>query len=312
MFEGRGPYSGITSAQQSHGFPSVLPWNEATDLIESTDPNSVFLGVDGRGEPITVSLESESPHMVVSAPTGAGKSAIARSVAVQRMRRGDIVVVLDVKRHSHRWAKRLAPVVHYASTVAEIGDTLVQLGRELHRRNEIVDQFDPDRPVEECEVGPRIIVIFEEMNGTMRHLTQLDKRLPEGQYRAMDGLNDVIFMGRAVKIHVVGFAQLATYKATGGSEIVENFGARLLIRYSPQAWRYLASDCGKPVSAPEERGRGILAYGGRAREVQLMLITESEASQAVLESVPAQRRARQLAGSRVLLPEVWRTAISNR
>lgn len=306
--EGTNPYAGVSTPQK--GFPSILPLNEATDWISETSASGVLLGVDSLGKPIRVDLDSESPHILISAPTGRGKSGIARSVAVQRLAQGDMVVVLDVKRHSHRWAQRLAPNVHYAKSVQEIGGALVNLGRELHRRNHIVDEFDHDRPVSDAPVGPRIIVIFEEMNATMKSLLALDKRLPEGAYTAHQGLEDVSFMGRAVKIHLVSFAQLATYRASGGSEVVENYGTRILIGHSPQAWRYLASDCGKPITAPEEKGRGIVCQGGKARETQLLWVPEESAVDYVTASIPAQRRARELSGSRHLTPQIWRRQIS--
>lgn len=306
--KGTNPYSGVSSPQK--GFPSILPLNEATDWISDTGPSGVLLGVDSLGKPIRVDLDSESPHILVSAPTGRGKSAIARSVAVQRLARGDMVVVLDIKRHSHRWAQQLAPNVHYAKSVQEIGGALVNLGRELHRRNHVVDDFAYDRPVSEAPVGPRIIVVFEEMNATMKSLLSLDKRLPEGSYTAHQGLEDVSFMGRSVKIHLISFAQLATYRASGGSEIIENYGTRILVGHSPQAWRYLASDCGKPITAPEEHGRGVVCQGGKARETQLLWVPEDAAVPYVTASIPAQRTARELSGSRHLTPAIWRRQVS--
>lgn len=303
---GSNPYQGVSTP--SKGFPSILPWNEATDFLSATAASAVFLGIDSEGEPLTVDLDDESPHVLISAATGAGKSGIARSVAVQRLRQGDTVVVLDIKRHSHRWAKKLQPNVHYAASVQDIGGALVALGRELHRRNHIVDEWEG--PVEDAPVGPRIIVIFEETNATMRQLKDLDRRLPEGNYRAQDGLMDVSFMGRAVRIHLISFAQMGTFRSSGGAEVVENYGTRILMQYSPQAWRYLASDCGRPVSAPEERGRGMVCRAGKARECQFVWITEDQAVTAVTSSVPAQRRARELSGALRLTPAVWRTAVT--
>lgn len=302
---GTNPYSGVSSPQKD--FPSALPLNEATDWIGDMGPSEVLLGVDGIGRPLTVDLDSESPHVLVSAPTGRGKSAIARSVAVQRLARGDLVMFLDIKRHSHRWAQRLAPNVHYAKSAQEIGGVLVNLGRELHRRNQVVDDFDG--PIPEAPVGPRIIVVFEESNATMHSLKALDKRLPDGNYTAQQALMDVSFMGRAVRIHLVSFAQLASYRASGGAEIIENYGTRILVGHSSQAWRWLASDCGKPVTAPEEDGRGLVCRGGKARECQLLWVPEESAAPYVLGSVPAQRRARELSGSRRNLPEQWKQAI---
>lgn len=305
FLSGTNPYSGVSTAQKE--FPSVLPWNEATDWIEETGPAGVLLGVDGTGRPLSVDLDAESPHVLVSAPTGRGKSAIARSFAVQRLALGDVVVILDIKRHSHRWARNLAPVVHYAKDAQDIGGALVSIGHEVHRRNKIVDEWDG--PLSDAPVGPRIIVLFEEQNATMRSLATLDKRLPDGAYSAHQGLEDVSFMGRAVKIHLVSFAQLASYRAAGGSEVIENYGTRILVGHSPQAWRWLAADCGKAMVAPEEKGRGIICQGGKAREAQLLWLPEESATDIVLGALPAQRRARELSGGRRGLPPVWRQSI---
>lgn len=302
---GRNPYSGLSTPHKD--FPALLPLNEATDWIEGCKDSEILLGADGTRKPMAVDLDSESPHILVSAPTGLGKSAIARSVAAQRLAKGDVVVFLDRKCHSHRWAQKLAPNVHYAKSEQDIASSLVQLGMELHRRNAIVDSYDG--PLEDAPVGPRIIVVFEEMNATMRGIKALDKRLQDGDYKAAQGLEDLSFMGRAVKIHLVSFAQLASYRASGGSEIIENYGTRILIGYSPQAWRWLASDCGKRITAPEEDGRGVVCRSGKARECQFLWVPEESAKPFVTSSVSAQRLARKLSGSRRNLPPVWRQTI---
>src|SRR5690606_39318489 len=59
---------------------------------------------------------------------------------------------------------------------------------EVHRRNMIVDEWDG--PLEDAPVGPRIVVVFEEMNATMATLKSLDKRLHEGDYTAIQGFMD--------------------------------------------------------------------------------------------------------------------------
>lgn len=299
------PYSGISSVQKE--FPSLLPWNEATDWVEGTDDKSVLLGVDGTGKPMRIDVAGNHPHVLVSAPTGRGKSSLGRSFAVQRLARGDVAVFLDIKRHSHRWAQQLAPNVHYAKSAQDIGNALVNVGREVHRRNLIVDDWSG--PLEDAPVGPDLLVVFEEMNATMRALRELDKRLPPGSYTAQQGLEDVSFMGRGVRIRLLSFAQMATYRASGGAEIVENYDTRILVGHSQQAWRWLAGDCGRFIPAPEEEGRGIVCRGGRARECQFLWLPEEDAAQTVLSSVAAQRRARELSRSRRHLPAVWRTAI---
>lgn len=303
--KGPGPYSGASTPQSD--FPSILPLNEATDFLSALSDSEILFGVDGDGEPVVQDLNADSPHILVSASTGAGKSAVARSLAVQRLSRGDTVVFLDVKRHSHRWAKGLAPLIHYAPDVPSVGDALVQLGREVHRRNQVVDEWSG--PLEDAPVGPPILVIFEEMNATTSRLRLLDKARKSAGYGALDAWSDILLMGRAVKVRAVAFAQLATYRASGGSELVECFGTRVLINYSPKAWRYLAEDCGRAVPAPPETGRGMVCRGTKAVETQLLWVPEDSAAPVVTNAVPAQRRARQIAGTRRNLPLVWRAAI---
>lgn len=299
------PYSGISTSHSE--FPSVLPMNEASDWIADAGPSEIVLGVDGKGRSLTADIDSQSPHILISAPTGRGKSAVARNIAVQRLVKGDIVVILDIKRHSHRWARRLAPNVVYAKDLQDIGGMLVKLGREVHTRNAVVDEWEG--PVSDAPVGPRIIVLFEEQNSTMTELKDLDKRLPKGDYTSARGLRDLSMMGRAIRMHLISFAQLASYRATGGADIIENYGARILIGHSPTAWRWLASDCGPAVAAPEEEGRGIVCQRGKASEAQLVWLPEDDAERCVLDAPAAQRRARELSGGRTRLPAPWREAI---
>lgn len=304
---GPGPYSG--SARPAAEFPSVLPLNEATDWLESLPASHVLLGVDGEGEPVSVDLSTDSPHILVSASTGAGKSAVARAVATQRAARGDLVVFLDIKCHSHRWARQLSPLTHYADSPAMIGDALVKVGAEVHRRNQIVKALPPDVPLSSADLGSDILVVFEEMNATTARLKALDRQRPDGGYRALEALSDIAFMGRAVNVRLISFAQMATYRASGGSEVIESYGTRVLINYSPKAWRYLAEDCGRYIPAPSAIGRGMVCRGTTATETQFLWVPEQDAAPFVLNSVPAQRRVREITGGRRGLPPVWRTAI---
>jgi hypothetical protein len=295
--QGGGPYAGLSTPAQSVGFPATVGLPPLLERSART-----FLGVDAPGGRVSFDLDSESPHVLVNAATGAGKSAVARSVAVQRLVQGDLVVILDRKMHSHRWARQLAPVVHYADTVPTIASTLFDLGRELHRRNMIVR----DTPAGQTpSFGPRIVVVFEEMSATLGQLKALDGRV-KPDYSAFDALSDILLMGRAVLMHMVGFAQLASYRSGMTQDLLENFGVRVLMDYSDKAWKWLAADCGRYRVAPPEVGRAMVCLRGRATETQLIWVEESEATSQVLSAVPAQRQARALVGGVRNLPPVWR------
>lgn len=289
------PYSGLG------GHASDIPDMVTSDDAPPSEGSSLFLGMGTRG-PLTVDLDSGSPHILVNAPTNLGKSSVARSAGVQRLSQGDLLVILDRKMHSHRWARGLEPLVHYADTTPMIGHTLINLGRELHSRNQAVRDGATDP-------GPRIIVLFEETNATLSQLVKLDKASVQGGYGALDAFADLMFMGRAVKMHVIAFAQLASYRSGLTADLLENFGVKILIGYSDKAWKWLAADCGAYRVAPSGVGRGMVCGSGKARECQLVWMDEESAREAVLASVPAQRRARELSGGRRNLPEVWRRSI---
>lgn len=289
------PYTGLG------GSASEIPDLVTMEDTAGEDDSTVCLGYGTQGR-VSVDLDSESPHILVNAPTGRGKSTLARSIAVQRLVKGDLVVVLDRKMHSHMWARPLAPVAFYADTTEQIGSALVNLGYELQRRNQVIKAG-------EGEIGPRIVVIFEETNATLSRLKVLDKRNAPGGYGAMEAFEDLMFMGRAVQIHVIAFAQLASYRSGLTADLLENFGTKVLIAPSPQAWKWLASDCGQIRTPSGIVGRGMVCSSGKAREAQLVFCEESEATESVLASDQAQARARQLAGGRVNLPPVWRQAI---
>lgn len=302
--QGGGPYSGVTTPAQSVGFPATVGMPE---LLEKSP--TVMLGVNAPGDWVSFDLDAESPHVLVNAATGAGKSTVARSIAVQRLLQGDQVVILDRKMHSHRWARQLAPVVHYADSTPTIAATLFNLGRELHRRNTIVRDWTG--PVETAPVGPRIVTMFEEMSASLSQLAALDKQVKAQGETACMALMDMLLMGRAVKMHIVGFAQLASYRSGMSQDMLENFGHKVLIDYSDKAWKWLVGASVPYRPAPAEKGRGMVYSRGRATEAQLILTTEPEAASMVLASVPAQRAAAAIAGGRRNLSPVWRTAIAS-
>lgn len=271
------PYTGIATPQASLGFPKLLDFHRAHPLLAQAarTPEHPLLGVDGEGLPVTM----EMPHLLLSAGTGGGKSSILRGITAQAMHTGAQVVFLDVKQHSHRWAKDLPPtqMAGYAKTLPEIGNALVALGMEVHRRNAIIaDPRNMHTPIEDIDVGPRLFIAFEEMNATIKHLKDLDKRREVGTYSAMDAYGEILLLGRAAKMHMLGVAQYADSKATGGTDMRENFGTRVLIRYSKNAWIML-TDIWPPQSAPKAVGRGKTCQGDVAQDTQFLYMTEAEA-----------------------------------
>lgn len=295
------PYAGAGTPVGSMDFPDVLPMFDALEHLSGAREQDVFLGVDQQCQPVSVDVLADSPHVLVNAGTGGGKSAIVRAFIAQHAARGGMALVLDYKRISQRWCADLRPVVHRACALVDIGGALVSLGRELHRRLGVVDAFPG--AVEDAPVGPPILVAFEELNATLDQLKELDRRLPRGTYTAMQAYREAMFLGRAVGIRVVATAQLASWKAIGGPEVGANFDTRILLRYDETAWRWLVGARVPFQASPTGAGRGMVCRASTARLTQFVWMTEDESTQYVLRSPRAHEVARLLSDGRVSLPE---------
>lgn len=253
-------------------------------LVMAAPESAPLIGVGPQGIRVSVDLDAESPHILVSASTGGGKSVITRTMAAQMLHNGAQLVVLDFKRHSHKWARGL-PNVAYCRDIEDIHEALVTLGREGHRRNIVVDDWEGEG---DAPVGPRMALILEEANATVSKLkrywaaarkTKGDEFGPADpkESPAIDALREILFMGRAVKLHVFLVAQSATAAALGGPEVRECFSTRILARYTRNAWNMLVPEVQPVPRSTRHIGRAQVVLGGVAHETQVAFFTDSEA-----------------------------------
>ncbi|MFE4024498.1 pRL2-11, partial [Streptomyces sp. NPDC059101] len=252
---------------------------EVRKIIEGMPESAPLIGLSHRGRVVSVDLDSESPHVLVSAGTGGGKSVILRAIFAQLLKNGAQGAVLDRKRHSHKWVRGLSGVGYYRD-IEDIHDALIALGEEGERRNRIVDEWEGDD--REAPVGPRMAILLEEANATIgklkRYWTKIrDPKHDPKESPAIDALGEILFMGRAVKMHVLLVAQSATAAALGGPEMRENFATRILARYTRNAWNMLVPEVQPAPKSTRHVGRAQVVLGGAAHETQVVFFTDSEA-----------------------------------
>ncbi|MGV9762410.1 helicase HerA domain-containing protein [Micromonospora tulbaghiae] len=254
------PPARVGLAELVERFPALAEWE-------------FFVGLGAGDRPVTLSLRDDSPHIAVSAGTGAGKSVLAELVAVQVLARGGRVVILD-RKGSHRWALGLAGV-DYCSRPDQMHSALVRLAALADERNALAMHEE-----EGWNPGPRVLVIAEELNATIGMLANFwaeargkgdPKRSP-----AVAALADLLFMGRSAKVNVLAIAQMLTARAIGGPEARENFGIRCLARYTANNWKMLVPEAAMP-RASRTLGRWQVVVGGQATEVQVAYLTAAEA-----------------------------------
>jgi hypothetical protein len=268
--------------------PDRVPWSDpdVREIAMATPPSAPLLGLTRDAAPVTRDLDSDAPHVIISTTTGAGKSSILRSIIAQVMWHDpdSEVLIIDAKRHSHLWIRGIAGVT-YARDPQDIHDALVAAGEEGRARNRACD----DLPLGAEMPFPRKLIVCEELNGTMTWLQNwwATHRQPSDPKisPAVQALREILFMGRAVRIHVLGAAQQATARALGGGEARENFALRILAGYSANTWKMLTPDCNY-VPARRHHGWAMVCYGTVATETQMVWITDTEARDFVLEKRP--------------------------
>ncbi|MFI9213942.1 pRL2-11 [Streptomyces sp. NPDC053253] len=251
------------------------------DLLASRPESAPLIGLGAGGKTVSVDLDHDSPHVLISAGTGGGKSTILRTIASQFLHNGAQAHILDFKRISHTWARGI-PGVNYCRDIAEIHDALLHLGAEGHRRIRLAEELGDDVLASEPElVGPRNVILLEEINATMAQLKRYWEKIRESgdpkTSPAIDALAEILFMGRQVRLHVLLVAQSATARALGGPEMRENFSTRILVRYTLNAWRMLVPEVHPAPKPTRHPGRVQVVLGGTARETQVLNLSEAEA-----------------------------------
>lgn len=253
------------------------PTKVGLDHLEAHFPRlrecEFYLGQGPGDTSVTISLNDDSPHIAVSAGSGAGKSVLAQLVSGQNLRRGGPVVILD-RKGSHRWALGLEGV-DYCTQPAQMSAALIRAAATADERNDLAlhepEGWDP---------GPRILVICEELNATIGQLAQwwAETRDPSDPKRApaITALNNVAYMGRSAKVNLLAIAQMLTARAIGGPEARENFGVRCLARYTANNWKMLVPEAAMP-RASRTLGRWQIVVGGVATETQVCYLTHAQA-----------------------------------
>lgn len=253
--------------------PATVGYDRAVEHFPKLAEWEFYIGQGAGNKPSTLSLRDDSPHIAVSAGSGAGKSVLAQLLAVQVLARAGRVVILD-RKGSHRWALGLDGV-DYCTQPAQMHDALVRLAALADERNTLAmheaDDWDP---------GARTLVICEELNATIGQLANYwaetrDKSDPK-KSPAVSALADLLFMGRSAKVNVVAIAQMLTARAIGGPEARENFGIRCLARYTNNAWKMLVPEAAMPRTS-RTLGRWQVVIGGQAVEVQVCYLTAVQA-----------------------------------
>lgn len=257
--------------------PPKVRLDDVRAEIEQAGPDDLVLGLGKRAAPVTVNLHGDSPHLGLSMGSGAGKSVTARFILAQALYKGGVGMVLDPKYISQSWvsAGRL-PNCAVAKRTAEIHNALVWLGAELDRRNEVADASVDAEGNVTANVGPRILVVIEELNLLTPKLREYWQENGDGgPSPALKALAAVSAAGRQVRINLLMIAQRLSAAVTGGGDSRTNIGARILGRFDEPAWKMLASEFKMPP--PNDTPGRVQVVTSKVAECQVAYLTGREA-----------------------------------
>jgi hypothetical protein len=273
--EGNNSYAEMKSANPP---PEKVFLKDVYQAIDKSSQDNVVLGLGRGNDTVKVSVAEDSPHFGLSIAAGGGKSQLARLAAAQILHNGGIVLILDIKRLSHTWARDL-PNVRYARTIEEIHDALIWLDYEINRRTRVADVGVDLEGEVHANVGPRVLVIAEELNEGMarlrRYWIETRGRNDPKKSPAIEALEEALFMGRQVRINMFAVAQMMTALAAGSGAARENMGIRILGRYTRNAWRMLVPEHEMPPRSMKP-GR-VQVVTNKVTECQVAFLTGAEA-----------------------------------
>ena len=281
--------------------PNALTFADMRKILDAGNQNRLILGKGTHDKIIDIDLDSESPHVAISMGTGGGKSSLLRLIVAYLIHHGvERVDIIDPKRVSHNWAKGI-PGVFIHRTMAEQMAALAAFRKRMELRYEELDTDD-------TREFPRHVMVIEEQNSWMDYAktywedyrAELDSAERGKTPRRNPAIGDLaycLFQGRQARMNVFSVFQSMSASAAGGRDSRENYGAKILARYSAQTWKMLVGTTPVPRSS-RINGRGRYALGDSDAEVQFAFLTTDEAIAYALAGVPRPIGADLLLGAR--------------
>lgn len=257
--------------------PSRVTFEEVLPIIRKLAQGRVLLGLGSRNEPIIIDFDAETPHVALSIGTGGGKSSTLCLLAIQLLAQGATIEGIDPKRVSLNPLRGL-PGIRIHRDIGAQWDAIAMLKAEMDQR---YIQLDRD----ETMTFDRRVLFLEEQNAFYNDSKYYWEEIKDkGQPRTPPvyrDINDILNKGRQVGVNAVGVFQRMDAAESGGGAARDQYGMKVLARFSPKAWKMLVDTYPRPKSS-NHRGRAIVADGGEYKTVQLAIALDTSSKAAKL------------------------------
>jgi hypothetical protein len=260
--------------------PEYLDFAMVEHLLREGTDATPLLGLGSESETIRLDFNGEIAHMGLSIGTGGGKSSMMRFLLCQFYYHGvrDFLVI-DPKLVSLAGMEQL-PGMRIVTDVQESWDAIAMERAEMDRRYSILAR-NPKATFR------RRIIVLEEQNAFSLETSvvwrQIKSKSDPNLAPVWSDIALLLLKARQVNMNMLGVYQRMTADACGGGSFRDQYGLKLLSRFSIQAWDTLVGTRPRGVSSAIP-GRGIAVLGGLHRSVQVPFVTLDQAVTFALSS----------------------------
>lgn len=258
--------------------PEFVNYADMLPHLERSPEYTFVLGMSGT-EAVSISLKEDSPHIALSAGSGAGKSEELKTIIAQAMHWGWSILLLDWKGESQEWAEGL-PGVRYIREIEALHDTMVQIGEEIEWRR-------THRGIKHA----RVLVVSEEWGITapllaeywtaLRGMAEPEERrlMPLKSPATVAGMK-LNFTGRSLGFTQLLVAQRFSARVTNGNaDLRESFTTILMSRWKSQTFKMLAPDIRPIPKKLTKPGQWLAVTGDETVRLQGGLWSDEEAKE---------------------------------
>jgi hypothetical protein len=253
--------------------PAVMPDRVAYEYDPAADVAMIPFAVDAAGRWLTADLADLTPHVLISASTGWGKSSTARVFVGHVAGHGGLVDILDPKRVSLAEFKGL-PNVRYVTEPEAFAPKIAAFLDEIEQRYRAMEAGEN---VQDRERFPLRLLVLEEMGTMMGMIADewSDQRPPTPPTHGK--LHRILWMGRACGMHVLAAAQQANARVLTGSDARDQYALKICPGpQSASAWSMMFGDESMVPSEPH-KGRAVVGIGPRIARAQLAYLAPGAA-----------------------------------
>lgn len=277
--------------------PDYVSYADVRDLLMQGSSATPLLGLGTEAEAVRLDFDQESPHVGMSVGTGGGKSSFFRLTISQMAFHGDVekFTVVDPKMVSLQGMDQVIPNLTVHDEIEDEWDAIYKFRAEMDRR---YAKLKSGQVKNEKDFSRWVLVLEEQNSFALESKLHWQDIKDKGDPATPPVWNDIAFIllkARQVRMNVIAAYQRMDDKATGGMGLRDQFGMKLLSRFSPSQWDMLVATRPRAIASPVN-GRWTAVLNGVHRQVQVPYMT--------LENVADLVGSRRLPASPTAVPSV--------